>query len=45
AWSLTIHQSQGSEYPVVILPIYTEPYMMLSRQYCSQKKSIKRGLM
>ncbi|MHC5826525.1 MAG: ATP-binding domain-containing protein, partial [Nostoc sp.] len=32
AWSFTIHQSQGSEYPVVILPIYTQPYMMLSRE-------------
>ncbi|MHC5740176.1 ATP-dependent DNA helicase, partial [Nostoc sp.] len=32
AWSFTIHQSQGSEYPVVILPIYTQPYMMLSRK-------------
>ncbi|WP_369009480.1 ATP-binding domain-containing protein [Nostoc sp. FACHB-133] len=32
AWSLTIHQSQVSEYPVVILPIYTQPYMMLSRK-------------
>ncbi|MBG1241878.1 AAA family ATPase [Nostoc sp. NZL] len=32
AWSFTIHQSQVSEYPVVILPIYTQPYMMLSRK-------------
>jgi exodeoxyribonuclease V alpha subunit len=31
AWSVTIHKSQGSEYPVVILPMYTQHYMMLSR--------------
>jgi exodeoxyribonuclease V alpha subunit len=31
AWSVTIHKSQGSEYPVVILPLYMQHYMMLSR--------------
>lgn len=31
AWSVTIHKSQGSEYPVVIMPIYTQHYVMLSR--------------
>ncbi len=31
AWSITIHKSQGSEYPVLILPIYMQHYMMLSR--------------
>jgi exodeoxyribonuclease V alpha subunit len=31
AWSVTIHKSQGSEYPVVILPIYMQHYMMLTR--------------
>jgi exodeoxyribonuclease V alpha subunit len=31
AWSVTIHKSQGSEYPVVILPIYLQHYIMLSR--------------
>jgi exodeoxyribonuclease V alpha subunit len=31
AWSVTIHKSQGSEYPVVILPLYMQHYIMLSR--------------
>ncbi len=31
AWSVTIHKSQGSEYPVVIMPLFTQHYMMLSR--------------
>lgn len=31
AWSVTIHKSQGSEYPVVILPMFTQHYVMLSR--------------
>jgi exodeoxyribonuclease V alpha subunit len=31
AWSITIHKSQGSEYPVVILPFYMQHYLMLNR--------------
>ena len=31
AWAKSIHKSQGSEYPVVILPLYTQHYVMLSR--------------
>lgn len=31
AWAVSVHKSQGSEYPAIILPIYTQHYMMLSR--------------
>lgn len=31
AYALTIHKSQGSEYPAVVLPIHTQHYMMLQR--------------
>ncbi|HEY9751936.1 MAG TPA: ATP-dependent RecD-like DNA helicase, partial [Coleofasciculaceae cyanobacterium] len=31
AWAVTIHKSQGSEYAVVILPIFMQHYLMLSR--------------
>jgi exodeoxyribonuclease V alpha subunit len=31
AWATTIHKSQGSEYPVVILPLHMQHYIMLSR--------------
>lgn len=31
AWAVTIHKSQGSEYPIVILPLYMQHYLMLSR--------------
>ena len=31
AFALTIHKSQGSEYPAVILPLHTQHYMLLQR--------------
>ncbi|NEQ48255.1 MAG: ATP-binding domain-containing protein [Leptolyngbya sp. SIOISBB] len=31
AFATTIHKSQGSEYPVVVLPIFRQHYNMLSR--------------
>lgn len=31
AWCISIHKSQGGEFPVVVLPIYMQHYMLLSR--------------
>ncbi len=31
AYAITIHKSQGSEYPAVVLPLSTQHYMMLQR--------------
>jgi exodeoxyribonuclease V alpha subunit len=31
SFAVTIHKSQGSEYPVVVVPIHTQHYMMLQR--------------
>ena len=31
AWAITIHKSQGSEFPIVILPLVMQHYLMLSR--------------
>ena len=31
AWAVTVHKSQGSEYPFVIIPMYGAPPMLLTR--------------
>ncbi len=31
AYVLTIHKSQGSEYPCVVIPLHTQHYVMLQR--------------
>lgn len=31
AWALTIHKSQGSEYPAIIILLYPQHYLLLSR--------------
>ncbi|MGK7876407.1 MAG: ATP-dependent RecD-like DNA helicase [Xenococcaceae cyanobacterium] len=46
AWSISIHKSQGSEYPVVILPLYMTHYLMLSRNllYTGLTRAKKLGI-
>ena len=31
AYAISIHRSQGSEYPVVIFPLFMQHYVLLSR--------------
>ena len=31
AWAVTVHKSQGSEYPFVIIPMYSAPPLLLTR--------------
>jgi exodeoxyribonuclease V alpha subunit len=31
AWAISVHKSQGSEFPCVVIPVLTQHYMMLQR--------------
>ncbi len=31
SYAITVHKSQGSEYPIVVIPIYSAPQMLLTR--------------
>ena len=35
AWAVTVHKSQGSEYPVVILPLFMQHYLLLVAICCT----------
>ena len=45
AYAVTIHRSQGSEYPAVVIPLTTSAWMMLQRNLlytgitCAKKRS------
>ena len=34
AYAITIHKSQGSEYPAVIIPLLTGPWMLMFGIFC-----------
>ncbi len=31
AWAVTVHKSQGSEFPVMIFPLFMQHYLLLNR--------------
>jgi exodeoxyribonuclease V alpha subunit len=31
AYAVSVHKSQGSEYPVIVMPVLTQHYMLLQR--------------
>ena len=31
AYAVSVHKAQGSEYPVIVLPLFTQHYLMLQR--------------
>jgi exodeoxyribonuclease V alpha subunit len=47
AYAVSVHKSQGSEYPVVILPVVTQHYMLLQRNliYTAITRAKKRVIM
>ncbi len=44
AYAVSIHKSQGSEYPAVVVPILTQHYMMLQRNLLYTAVTRARGL-
>jgi exodeoxyribonuclease V alpha subunit len=47
AWAVTVHKSQGSEFPVVIFPIFMQHYLLLSRNllYTGLKRAKERAIL
>jgi len=44
AYAITVHKSQGSEYPAVIVPVHTAHYVMLQRNLLYTAVTRGRGL-
>jgi hypothetical protein len=47
AYAATIHKSQGSEYPAVVIPVMTQHYAMLQRNllslyWCHARQAVGR---
>jgi len=45
AFAISVHKSQGSEYPAVVMPVVTQHYIMLSRQILYTAVTRARQLM
>lgn len=43
AYAATIHKSQGSEYPAVVIPVITQHYAMLQRNLLYTDTGVTRG--
>jgi len=45
AYAITIHKSQGSEFPAVVIPLATQHYMLLQRNliYTGKAEALGRG--
>lgn len=37
AYAITVHKSQGSEYPAVVIPMYPGPRMLMNKIFCIQR--------
>ena len=44
AYATTIHKSQGSEYPVVVIPMVTQPYAMPARNLLYTSVTLSKRL-
>jgi exodeoxyribonuclease V alpha subunit len=44
AYACTIHKSQGSKYPTVVIPLLTQHYAMLQRNLVGQKKALAMAM-
>ena len=43
AYAATIHKSQGSEYPAVVIPVMTQHYAMLQRNFFTPVSRVASG--